>query len=246
MITIITATYNAQALLPDLIASLRSQTDRSFEWVVVDGASTDATVELLKSADDVLTRWVSEPDFGVYHALNKALQMARGDYYLIVGADDCLDRRAIENFSRAAAESKADVISAPVLVDGKKIEPRRRMPWVRSGPPLVSAHSVGSLIKRSLHREIGLYSNRYPIAADTYFLLQVWRRDKQFAYLPQTVGTFGTTGLSSGDTLGALCESFRANVEVRGRLFLHVTLLLARIIANRARIAAGLKRHSPQ
>ena len=236
MITIITATYNAQASLPTLIASLRSQTDRSFEWVVIDGASEDGTVELLKNAHDVLTRLVSEPDFGIYHALNKALHMARGDYYLVVGADDCLDPRAIENFSRAAAESSADIISAPVLVEGKQIAPRRRMSWLRSGPPMVSAHSVGSLIKLSLHREVGWYSKRFPIAADTYFLLQVWRRQKRFAYLQETAGTFGAGGASSADTLGALCESFRANVEVRDGLFLHALLLILRIIANGARI----------
>lgn len=89
-ITVITATYNASKVLPGLIDSLRSQTDQDFEWIVVDGASTDGTVELVEAAGDVVTRWVSEPDFGIYHALNKALGLATGEYYLVLGADDRL------------------------------------------------------------------------------------------------------------------------------------------------------------
>ena len=84
-ISVITVTFNAAALLPGLMDSLRTQTDRDFEWVVVDGASTDGTVALLNSSGDILSHWISEPDFGIYDAMNKALQMARGEYYLVMG-----------------------------------------------------------------------------------------------------------------------------------------------------------------
>ena len=239
MISVITATFNAERTLPALIASLREQTSRDFEWIVVDGASGDGTLDLLRDAGDLVTRRVSEPDFGIYHALNKALALARGEYYMVVGSDDTLLPGAIEAFARAAATSGADVIAAPVLVDGITVQPRRNLPWLRSGPPMVAAHSVGSLIRRSLHDEVGPYSRRFPIAADTYFLLQVAQRQKRFAYLSEPVGSFGTAGLSSGDTLGALTESWRANVAVRGRFWLQLPLFLARLVANGARIARG-------
>ena len=243
MISVITATYNAERLLPALIASLQAQTHRDFEWVVVDGGSSDGTVELIRGAGGgMATRWISEPDFGIYHALNKGLTLARGDYYLVMGSDDTLAPNAIDAFTRVAAESHADVVAAPVLVDGITIYPRRSMSWLRSGPPMVAAHSVGSLIRRSLHDEIGAYSKRFPIAADTYFLLQVAQRQKKFAYLDVAVGTFGTAGLSSGDTLGALSESWRANVAVQGGFWLQLPVFLARLVANRTRIARGLGR----
>ena len=239
MISVITATYNAECDLPALIASLRAQTSRDFEWVIVDGASSDRTVDLLRGASDIATRWISEPDFGIYHALNKGLALARGEYYLVLGSDDTLLPGAIEAFAGAAAAGSADVIAAPVLVDGVAVRPRRNRPWLRSGPPMVAAHSVGSLIRKSLHEEIGPYSRRFPIAADTYFLLQVAQRQKRFAYLSEPVGSFGAAGLSSGDTLGALTESWRANVEVRGRFWLQLPLFLARLVANGGRIVRG-------
>jgi len=237
MISVITATRNAERHLPALIASLRAQTSRDFEWVIVDGASSDGTLELLRGASDMATRWISEPDFGVYHALNKGLALARGEYYLVIGSDDSLLPGALEAFSGEAAASGADVIAAPVLVDGITVHPRRRLAWLRSGPPMVAAHSVGSLIRKSLHDEIGPYSRRFPIAADTYFLLQAIQRKKRFGYLNEAVGSFGTAGLSSGDTLGALTESWRATVAVRGRFWLQLPLFLARLVANGSRIA---------
>ncbi len=239
MISVITATFNAERELPALIASLRAQTSRDFEWVIIDGASSDRTVDLLRGASDIATRWISEPDFGIYHALNKGLALARGEYYLVLGSDDTLLPGAIEAFAGAAAAEGADVVAAPVLVEGIAVHPRRNRPWLRSGPPMVAAHSVGSLIRKSLHDEIGPYSRRFPIAADTYFLLQVAQRQKRFAYLSDPVGSFGTAGLSSGDTLGALTESWRANVAVRGRFWLQLPMFLARLVANGGRIVRG-------
>jgi len=237
---VLTATYNAAAHLPRLIESLRSQTDQDFEWIVMDGGSKDGTLEQLHKACDIVSYWVSEPDFGIYHALNKAIGVASGEYYLVMGADDLLNPTAIENFRKAALASHADVISAPVFVDGVVIAPPKKIIWWRSSPLFVSAHSVGSLIKKKLHEELGIYSRRFPIAADTYFFLHVWNAGKRIYCFPEPVGTFGTTGISGTDTLGGLCESFRANAEVRGYLIVHLLLLVGRIIKNSVRISRNL------
>lgn len=241
-ISILTATYNAAAHLPHLIESLRAQTDRDFEWIVMDGGSQDNTLAQLRDSGDVVSHWKSEPDFGIYDALNKAIGMATGTYYLVMGADDSLNPTAIENFRKAALSSHADIISAPVLVDGVEIAPPQKMVWWRSSPLFVSAHSVGALIKTQLHQELGLYSRRFPIAADTYFFLQVWKAGKRVHCFRESVGTFGSAGVSGTDTLGGLCESFRANAEVRGHLVVHLVLLVLRVMKNSARIRRDLAR----
>jgi glycosyltransferase involved in cell wall biosynthesis len=241
-ISILTATFNAAFCLPRLISSLRAQTDPDFEWIVMDGGSQDDTLALLDRAKDVVTFVRSEPDFGIYHALNKAVNECSGEYYLVLGADDLLAPTAIENFRRAANLSRADVISAPVFVGGAEISPPRKLVWWRSSPLFVSAHSTGSLIKTALHREFGLYSARFPIAADTYFFLHVWRAGKSVYHFNIPVGTFGNLGVSGADTLGGLCESFRANAEVRGYLFVHLILLVLRIMKNSNRITRDLVR----
>ena len=241
-ISVLTATYNAAEHLPRLMESLNAQTDRDFQWIVIDGGSQDETLAQLRDAGNLVSHWQSESDFGIYHALNKAIGLATGTYYLVVGADDLLYPTAIENFRKAALVSGADIISAPVVVDGVVIPPRRRMAWWRSSPLFVSSHSVGSLIKTRLHQELGLYSRRFPISADTYFLLQVRKAGKSFYYFHEPVGAFGTTGVSSNDTLGGLCESFRANTEVRGFLAIHMFLLVLRVLKNSIRINRALAR----
>ena len=235
-ISIITATFNARATLPALVESLRGQTDRNFEWVVVDGGSTDGTLDELRRAGDLVPQCASEPDFGIYDALNKGLRRARGDYYLVVGADDVLAPTAIANYRQAALASGADVLSAPIWVGDCLMRPRQGREWMRSGPPMVSAHSVGALIRRQLHAQHGDYSRKFPIAADTYFLLQLQRAGARFVHLEEPAGHFGTEGVSGTDLLGALTESFRANALVRGHWLLHFGLFTLRVLRHARRI----------
>lgn len=235
-ISVLTVTLNSAGVLPRLIESLRAQITSGIEWIVVDGGSRDGTCTLLAEAGDVVTHWISEPDFGIYHALNKALILARGEYYVVMGDDDVLAAGAIERYLRIAEGSGADIVSAPVWVNGRRIDPRRSSSWLRSGPPRVSAHSVGSLIRRSLHDELGLYSRRLPIAADTLFLLQVERGGKKFAYVDEPAGTFGSDGVSSTDLLGSLSESMRANIRVRGWWPFFFSLFVVRVMRHAFRI----------
>jgi glycosyltransferase involved in cell wall biosynthesis len=169
-ISVITVTCNAVNFFPMLVGSLRVQTDRDFEWIVVDGASADGTVELIKSADDVVTHWISEPDFGIYHAMNKALQLATGEYYLVMGADDRLYPDAIAQYRHYACQSKADIITALIMRDGKIERRKPCRPWLYAHHAYVSEHSVGSLIRKSLHQKFGFYSKRYSVGADLLFL----------------------------------------------------------------------------
>jgi glycosyltransferase involved in cell wall biosynthesis len=242
LITLVTATYNAGAHLPNLIESLRAQTNRNFAWIVMDGASQDDTLAVLDTASDVVTLVKSEADFGIYHALNKAIDLACSEYYLVLGADDFLEPTAVDNYCKAALQSNADIVSGAVMVDGVNIRPPAKPIWWRSSPLLVSAHSVGALIRRDLHKELGYYSRRFPIAADTFFFLLVWRAGKRVYRIDKVVGSFGSGGVSGTDILGGLCESFRANAEVRGYLFIHFFLLTLRLLKNASRIRRDLFR----
>ena len=80
-VSIITAVYNAENHILNLINSLRQQIDKNFEWVVVDGLSTDSTVKILKNIDDLNITIISEADFGIYDALNKGIKACTGEYY---------------------------------------------------------------------------------------------------------------------------------------------------------------------
>lgn len=238
-ITVITVTYNARSVLPGLIESLRVQTDREFEWVVVDGASTDGTVELLKGAVDVVSQFLSERDCGIYDAMNKAVGLASGNYYVVCGADDRLSPTAIADYRKAAMQTSADIISACVDTDAGRVGPAKGQPWRRGQSAFVSHHSVGTLIRRSLHQDFGLYSRRFPIAADQYFLKRACMSPKvRFATADFIAGRYSVAGVSGSDVPGTMAEFFRVQLETERFASLQVVLYGIRLARHFGRIVA--------
>jgi glycosyltransferase involved in cell wall biosynthesis len=87
-VTVITVVKNAEKVIPALFASVRQYKTAEVEFIVLDGVSTDGTVDLIKQNEDIVDAWLSEPDKGIYDAMNKAVKMARGQWLLFMGADD--------------------------------------------------------------------------------------------------------------------------------------------------------------
>jgi glycosyltransferase involved in cell wall biosynthesis len=241
-ISIITVTFNAAGDLPGLVESLRAQSDRDFEWVVIDGASTDATVDIIEAAGDVVSRWISEPDCGIYDAMNKAVALASGQYYLICGADDLLFPNAVADYRRIASETNADIISACVESDAGVVRPLRGLPWWRGQSAFVSHHSVGTLIKRSLHQEFGYYSRRFPIAADHYFLKRVCTTpNSKMAAADFLAGHYSTGGISGSDIPGTLADFFRVQLETERFSSLQMLFHAMRLVRRYRSIIAYVK-----
>lgn len=238
-ITVVTVTHNAALVLSGLIDSLRAQTDRNFEWIIVDGASTDDTVALVQSAADVVSKWISEPDCGIYDAINKAVRLASGEFYLVCGADDRLAPTAVADYRRAASETAADIVSACVETERGVTRPAQGQPWRRGQSAFISHHSVGTLIRRSLHQEFGLYSRRFPIAADQYFLKCVCMSSKvRFATAEFVAGRYATEGLSGTDIPGTMSEFFRVQLETERFASLQVLLYGMRLCRHFGQIVA--------
>lgn len=236
-LSIVTVTLNEEKNLPLLLDSLRSQTDIDFNLIVVDGASKDGTIELLRGVNDLELAWISEPDFGFYDALNKALRLVRTDFYLVVGADDQLEPTAVANFKSVATTSNADLVIAAVRMHKhciKGYHPKRR--WL--GPPsMYTSHSVGTLIRTSLHQQFGYYSAKYSILADSLFLKRVMISNETSVIEGDFVaGTFSTDGFSSTDIARSICELWMVQRETGENQFLQFILFQLRLIWNIGRI----------
>jgi len=219
MISIVTATFNAEKDLPQLIASLRSQTSAQFAWIVADGGSTDRTIEILESNRDLITLYLPGPDFGIYHALNKAIAEAQTKYYLTLGADDLLHPHAVQSFNTAAEASDADFISAHVRTsEGKMLRPKRGNAFRYGHLAYISQHSVGTLIRKQLHEFVGPYSSRFPIAADRHFILKaVEQFDCTVQAAPFEAGIYSCAGTSSVQHYEALLDIFKVDFSLSKR-----------------------------
>lgn len=115
-LTLITVTYNAEAVLERTLQSVQRQTVREgVELLVVDGASTDGTLDIIRRYPDVVTRWISEPDRGIYDAMNKGLALATGEYVWFLNAGDELhDETTLDHFFGNIGET-ADVCYGDAL-----------------------------------------------------------------------------------------------------------------------------------
>jgi len=229
-ISIVTATYNAAKPLRGLIESLRKQTDKDFEWVVADGASEDDTLELMQSIDDLDIVISSQPDFGIYDALNRAIRKAAGDYYIVAGADDVFDPDAIASFRRAVDSSGADIVTADVLYCGQRKTVKKSPAWLIGHVALITAHSLGTAFRKDLHRSYGFYSRKFPIAADQLFVMNACKGGASRHVCDFLAGEIGSGGVSSLDRVGNATEVFRVQLDIGHSRFIQTILLIIRLL----------------
>ncbi|MBA6414064.1 glycosyltransferase [Parahaliea sp. F7430] len=231
MISIITATYNSERSIKRLVNSINSQTNKSFEWIIVDNKSSDSTLDIVKGLTNVQYKIISESDFGIYDAINKGIKASRYNYYLVVGSDDELFINAVEKFS-ASISDHPDAVTAK-LYFGKKIM------GVRGGSSLInkqfkyfSAHSVSTIFKKELHNSLGYYSSSFPIAADQLFMLKIANTPgANIKVIDDVVGRFNLGGVSSSDYLGTLTESLRIQLKFEKK-YLCLLLYIFKLIKN--------------
>jgi glycosyltransferase involved in cell wall biosynthesis len=232
-LSIITATYQSTKYLPDLIASLQNQTCKDFEWVVADGNSTDGTIELLKSTQGLNLNWHSEHDFGIYDAMNKAVKRSSGEYYLVMGSDDILAPDAVENILNALADDEnIDVLVGQATTNGQLFRRfNRNLSWLHNISAFVHTHSVGTVFRKNLHLRFGYYSQKFPLAADAYFIKTIFQSNAIHAkYYDVVHGIYGTHGISSTATLRVYIEILHLQLITEKYPSVQILLFIARYI----------------
>jgi len=231
-LSIITATFNSANHLPALIASLRAQTCKDFEWVVADGQSNDGTVELLKQVTDLNLSWVSEHDFGIYDAMNKAIQRSQTEYYLVIGSDDVLSENAVEKILAALqTEPTLDLLVGNVYANGKLIHKETGKSFLYGARAYVTAHSVGCVFRKQLHNRYGYYSKNFPITADSYFLKTIFAdASLKVKYVGDVFGTFSTGGASNTQVLQCYCEGLHTQLLTEKFPLLQILIFTARYL----------------
>lgn len=122
-ISVITVVYNGEDVLEKTIQSVKHQTYANIEYLVIDGQSKDKTVEIIKKYETDISKWISEPDKGLYDAMNKGLRMATGDFVLFLNAgDNFVNDKVLEKvFSKYDAET--DVLYGEVMMVDEKRQP---------------------------------------------------------------------------------------------------------------------------
>ncbi len=197
-LSIITINYNNLAGLQKTIESVVSQTFRDFEWIVIDGGSVDGSRELIERYTNSFSYWVSEPDKGIYNAMNKGIVVAKGDYLLFLNSGDWLcDEMALER-SFSHHPTKDIVYGDLFFVENNSVIGERRYPKelsLRFFYQSTICHNA-SFIRRELFQK-ELYDEHYRIASDWVFFLKQALINASFEYLGEIVLCYDTSGIST-------------------------------------------------
>lgn len=206
-VTVLSATFEALAGLKATVASLDQQSFRGFEHVVVDGGSSDGTPAWLETQGERI-RWVSEPDRGIADALNKGLALARGDYILVLHAEDTLIDS--ESLRRAAdGLDGSDIVGCDVSFTTARSQ--KRLKSRGFVPKMMFKTTIphqGAFCRRDLFTRIGHFDPNFKIALDYEFFLRAWRSGARFRHCRLVVARMPDTGLSSRLNWNDLVERF--------------------------------------
>ncbi len=214
-ISIITVVYNSAPLLPITISSVEAVKSESVEWVVIDGTSTDDSLEIIKSTGSLADVVISEPDKGIYDAMNKGLKAASGEYVIFINAGDEIRKPAVDKIFRENIET--DIIYGDTMfVDNARNEMGLRSSFTSRPLPKVlslAAFSMGQAIshqaffmKRTLSQP---YDLRYRISADYEWMVAGIKCSSSFCNLELPVANFLYGGVSKQQQKKALKERFR-------------------------------------
>jgi len=204
-VSIITSCFNREATIGQAIESVLNQDYPDIEYIIVDGASTDKSLEIIKKYKDKVTKIVSEPDKGMYEALNKGIHLASGDIIGLVHSDDFLYApNTISKIVTTFQNTNADFVYG----NGLFVDPEKTNKVIRnwkSGKYSKWKVKHGWLplhttcyIKRSCINKLGLYDESYKIAADSDFLVRyLYEASLKVYYLNEYIVRMRMGGLST-------------------------------------------------
>lgn len=199
-ISIITVNLNNLVGLRKTAESVLSQTYKDFEFIVMDGGSKDGSKEYIEEISEHLTLWKSEPDTGIYNAMNKAIKLAKGDYTCFLNSGDIFfENRTLEEFVKKI-DGDIGIYYGDMIWNEKRRKRLIEVPTILTYPYLLShgLNHQSCFIKRSLFDEIFYYNEDFKIIADWEFLLYaIFRKAIPTKHLGITVCIYDATGISS-------------------------------------------------
>lgn len=205
LFTIIIPTFNVEATIGYAIESIVKQTYDSFELIIVDGASTDNTCAIVKEYQQKHKNIIllSEPDEGIYDAMNKGVAKCKGDYLFFMGADDVLyNENVIQNLIVSGALANNEVVYGNVLIKGNN-------DWASDKQIYDGKFDLNKLLQKNICQqaifyprrvfdEYGLFDLRFPVSSDWIFNLKIFAKER-FCYVDQVIAVFATGGVSTSD-----------------------------------------------
>lgn len=223
LFSIITIAYNSEKTIERTIKSVFAQTYTDFEYIIVDGASRDSTIEIVKRNEplfDGRLKWISEPDTGIYNAMNKGVNMASGQIIGIVNSDDWLEPKALSTIEEAYKTNNKDTntlycggiyyhdVSGDIITMNANVKKFKQQAglYIMSG-----IRHPATFVPRNVYDSIGLFNDKMKLSADQDFILRCYYGGVHFYEVNHCLSNMAGGGFSTNNTK----QSFEASKHDR-------------------------------
>lgn len=208
-ISIITINYNDKSGLDKTIKSVAGQTFRDFEFIVIDGGSTDGSAALIEQNRDKISYWISEKDSGVFNAMNKGIKAATGDFVIFMNGGDCFYNTSVLEEIMPQLTAEFDIYYG----DNYKVSPKSKR--LKTYPEKLNfsffytsaINHQSAFIRKSLFEENFYYNEEFKIASDwEFFAYTICYKNVPYKYLKKTIAEYDFTGISSNPKFSELFQ----------------------------------------
>lgn len=247
LFSIITVSYNSEKTIERTIKSVFSQTFGDYEYLIVDGASKDKTLDIIKRFEPMFSgkmKWVSEPDSGIYNAMNKGIRMAKGEIVAIVNSDDWLSLDALEIVNHEIEKdpnNKKRILTGEILFHysdgGTQLYPTsyERYEYYAKKYRMGINHPA-TFVPKYIYDKIGLFDENYKLFADADFVVRCYESNIGMCFINKVLSNMSDDGASSKPSITILKESLykiKKHAKSRRELF---NLYLETFVGTFARI----------
>jgi len=232
LITIITVCYNSELVLEKTIKSVLNQDYHNIEYILVDGSSNDKTIDIIKKYETSIDFWVSEPDLGIYNAMNKGILLSSGDIIGILNSNDTYTENALATVSNYFINNEIDFLFGSVmkerLLSGFN---KNKISWKFNIYP---AHSSGFFISQNSQIAAGLYDEKFKLHADYDLIFRLTEKLKLKGLATkrdELIGIFSADGISSKEnSYSYFLEEFKIRKKNNQNIFFLILLFVIKIV----------------
>lgn len=246
-ISIITIVLNGESLIEETIQSVILQKNVDLEYIIIDGGSTDGTLNKISKYQDRIDLVISEPDKGIYHAINKGIHLAKYPYVGLIHCGDCYRTDALSKVYKTFNRTNADVIYGDIEIKEEKYEDFIVSTYLADHKYLKNKMSIfhpSTFVKLSVYKNFGVYNTEYKSAADYEFFLKLFLQNAIFVHLPFVLATFRSDGISSKNIKLSIKENYKIRRNVLGLFaavkYFYFTIITATFYTLRKKIITGL------
>ena len=236
LFSIITVVYNGEQYLKKTIESVIKQDFKNFEYIIIDGGSTDNSINIIKKYEKKIDYWVSEKDKGIYDAFNKGMCLAKGKFIGFINSDDVYKKNALKIISNYVEQNKQiDFIFGSVKKHWGVLHGYRPHK-IKYSWGFYSSHSTGFFIKKKAAEKVGLYNIKYKYHADyDYFYRLIVKKKLRGIGTKKSelIGVFRRGGYSSKISFwDKLKEDIKIRYDNGQNIFLLIIIFLNKFLRN--------------